>query len=80
MARKVAWVGMLIALCGVVVGTYYSGRRAGRGAACFEVAIHIPDQDGRTLHSEFLSKPGSISDYIFLGDQLHAQHRLSAKR
>jgi hypothetical protein len=49
----------------VAVGGYLVGHRGGRGAACFEVAVHTPDSAGETLSSLVLSRPGAKAEYSF---------------
>ena len=49
------------------VMAYQLGRRAGRGAMCYEVAVHVPDASGRTLASTFLIYPEARSDYTVWG-------------
>lgn len=56
-------VGSIIALL-----AYEAGHRAGRGSACFEVALNTRDALGRSLKSEFMSKPDAQwSDDFFSG-------------
>jgi len=60
---------LIVAGAGVILYSYAAGRRAGRGAMCFEVAIHSRDNLGRSLASELLAQPGARSDYTFWGTQ-----------
>ena len=64
MVRFAFGVGLAI-MIGVVC--YGLGHRQGRGAACFEVAINTRVQDGRSLRSALLSRPGATSEYSFWG-------------
>lgn len=56
-----------VVICLAVVGSYLVGHRAGRGAACFQVAVNTPNQKGESLTSLLLSRPEVASDYTFWG-------------
>lgn len=59
--------GALLAAGVLTVIAYAIGHRAGRGAMCYEVAINLPDANGRSLSSSLLRLPASRSDYSFWG-------------
>ena len=63
------WFFVLVPVSAILAALagYLFGHRAGRGA-CFEVAVHVPDSQGRTLYTEILSRERSTSDYSFWGD------------
>jgi hypothetical protein len=65
--RVLALAGGVVLLILVAGLAYQAGNRAGRGATCFEVAVHTPDQAGQTLNALFLNRPGSKFDYTFWG-------------
>lgn len=52
-------------LVGMGVALYFAGHRAGRGSACFDIAVATRDHEGRTLRTTLLSRPRVRSDYTF---------------
>jgi len=70
--RRLLVLTLVCAFVGTVgavgVGSYWAGHRAGRGAACFEIAVRTRDAEGRTLASTFLKRASAQSSYSFWGD------------
>ena len=67
--RKLLASIAIFALCGLSVFSYFSGVRKGRGQACFEVGVSIADQNGESLRSALMSRPGARWEYSFWGNQ-----------
>ena len=66
--RTIAGVaGATVGLAAALLLAYGVGHRAGRGDACFQTAVHTPDQAGHTLTSLLLSRRGAKADYSFWG-------------
>ena len=70
MRRPIGYVvlaSVILILAIVGAGAYFAGHRAGKGRACFEVALATSDSSGRSLSDLFVNEPGFQWDYSFWG-------------